>query len=204
MKTLQAKDRDWLAYRHADAIREHIRRVEQAMRAGFGVNAAKKHSNRVARLHLLQGCSQASMSARLCLLLVLLAASILGGGALPMPTTGAFSGVGTYSQAAGNGAGWACEGRTPGHPGLPTVAINAVQFGMGAACGACIEVTGTGKGEGSTPMTGTFKVTVTNILTQGSSGDLDFPKTGSGQWGIKWSFIECPGAVSTSRRMLTA
>ena len=66
-----------------------------------------------------------------------------------------------------------------------------------------VQVTATGKGEGKTPMTGKFKVTVTNILTQGSSGDLDFPKTGNGQWAVNWSFIECPGAVSTSRKMLT-
>lgn len=66
-----------------------------------------------------------------------------------------------------------------------------------------MQVTATGKGQGKTPMTGTFKVTVANILTQGSSGDLDFPKTGDGQWDINWNFIVCPGAVSTSRKMLT-
>ena len=43
--------------------------------------------------------------------------------------------------------------------------------------------------------------TVSNILTQGSVGDLDFPLEGKGQHNIKWSFVPCPqGAVS--RRML--
>ena len=69
-----------------------------------------------------------------------------------------------------------------------------------------VQVTFTGEG---TEQPETFKVTVTNILTQGSVGDLDFPRKGDGQQGIKWSFIECPtddddAKVVTSRRMLAA
>lgn len=67
-----------------------------------------------------------------------------------------------------------------------------------------LQVTGTGKGEGKTPLKGKFQVTVTNILTQGSSGDLDFPKAGDGQWGVSWNFIPCPGAVKHSRRHMLA
>ena len=71
-----------------------------------------------------------------------------------------------------------------------------------AGCCLAEQVTGTGKGVGKKALTGTFKVTVANILTQGQVGDLDFPREGDGQWGIKWSFVKCPGSVSTSRRML--
>lgn len=62
-----------------------------------------------------------------------------------------------------------------------------------------VQVRATGKGKGKTPLAGKFKVTVTNILTSGSTGDLDFPRTGDGRWVIDWSFVKCPG---TSRRLL--
>ena len=63
---------------------------------------------------------------------------------------------------------------------------------------------GTGVGKGKTPMTGIFEVTVTNILTEGGMGDLDFPKSGDGAWDIEWEFVQCPGSSSDSRRMLSA
>lgn len=65
-----------------------------------------------------------------------------------------------------------------------------------------MQVTGNGKGQGSTPLTGTFQVTVTNVFGQGSPGDLDFPRSGDGQWGINWSFVNCPGGKA-GRRMLS-
>ena len=57
--------------------------------------------------------------------------------------------------------------------------------------------------KGKSSMPGKSQFTVTNILTQGGSGDLDFSQDGNGQLALDWSFVECPGAeMSTSRRML--
>ncbi|KAK9800251.1 hypothetical protein WJX73_007065 [Symbiochloris irregularis] len=142
----------------------------------------------------------AEMALSAYIVVAVLALSVVNTAAVP--TSGSFTGTGYFSPAATSG--WACEGRGSPAAGLPTVAINAAQFGMGAACGACIQVTGTGVGKGKTPMTGTYTVTVNNILTQGNLGDLDFPRAGDGEWGIKWSFVKCPGSAASSRRMLQA
>ena len=59
-----------------------------------------------------------------------------------------------------------------------------------------LQVTGTGTGAGKTPITGTQVYTVDNILTQGQSGDLDFPTSGDGRWGIEWEYVSCPSDSS--------
>ena len=61
---------------------------------------------------------------------------------------------------------------------------------------AAVQVTGTGTGRGKTPITGTKVYTIDNILTQGQSGDLDFPTQGDGQWDIEWEFVSCPSSSS--------
>lgn len=45
---------------------------------------------------------------------------------------------GTFSP--GQDGSWACDGKTPAAADVPHVAINAVQFGGGSACGKCIVV----------------------------------------------------------------
>jgi len=76
--------------------------------------------------------------------------------------------------------------------GLSTVAINSPQWQGSASCGMCVQVTGTGKGAGSNPITGTFLAVVDDLCPECKTGSLDLAKNGDGRWGINWVAVDCP------------
>ncbi|KAK9808915.1 hypothetical protein WJX72_006363 [[Myrmecia] bisecta] len=113
------------------------------------------------------------------------------------------SGKATYYGAGSDGGSW-CKGNKglTGYPGLPTVALNGVQFNGGQYCNACVLVKGTGDGLGGTPVSSApQKYTINNICPECASGSLDLAANGDGIWGINWSFVDC-GGKRKSRAML--
>lgn len=104
-----------------------------------------------------------------------------------------FSGDGTYY---GESEGGNCALRPPRpgmYAGMVPVAINDAQYGNSDACGACLEVTGSGEGSGADPITGTFQAYVSDRCPECAEGALDLAKSGDGRWAISWKFVPCPG-----------
>ncbi|CAM9496123.1 unnamed protein product, partial [Scytosiphon promiscuus] len=73
------------------------------------------------------------------------------------------------------------------------VALNDPQYGDSLMCGACLEGTANGNGNGANPVPSSFKGYITDKCPECSWGDLDFSKSGDGRWDIKWEFVPCPG-----------
>jgi len=72
------------------------------------------------------------------------------------------------------------------------VAINAAQYFGSLACGTCLEVTGTGEGSGSDPVTGTFIAYLTDECTGCAENSIDLNEDLDGNWGITWRAVPCP------------
>lgn len=72
------------------------------------------------------------------------------------------------------------------------VAINEDQYDSSRSCGACVEVRGSGRGIGGTPVRGKFRAYVHDRCPECGRGDLDLSKGGDGIWRINWKFIPCP------------
>lgn len=71
------------------------------------------------------------------------------------------------------------------------VAMNAKQYaGM---CGACLEITGKGVGQGGTPVVGTFKAYAMDQCPECAYGDVDISRSGDGRWDVSWKVIPCEG-----------
>lgn len=108
-----------------------------------------------------------------------------------------FKGDGTYYGFTTDGN---CAIRPPVpnmYSGMVPVAINNAQYAGSLACGACLEVEGTGRGLGANPIRGKFKAFVMDRCPECKFGDLDLSASGDGRWEIKWRFVKCPGeAVS--------
>lgn len=83
------------------------------------------------------------------------------------------------------------RGRLPAYKGMVPVAISDVPYAGFEACGACIEVKGTGRGTGDTPIGGKFKAYVHSSCSECAPNDLSLSKEGSGRWGISWKFVPC-------------
>jgi len=103
------------------------------------------------------------------------------------------NGDGTY-YGAQNGKGGACSifPRPAFMSGLSTVAINSPQWMGSSTCGMCVQVTGTGKGSGSNPITGTFIAVVDDLCPECKTGSLDLARNGDGRWGVNWVAVDCP------------
>lgn len=104
-----------------------------------------------------------------------------------------FWGEGTYYGTTERGN---CAIRPPMpemYSGMVPVALNNEQYGTSDACGACLLVTGTGKGSGADPIVGTFKAYVMDRCPECKKGDIDLSKGGDGRWEVSWKFIPCPG-----------
>lgn len=104
-----------------------------------------------------------------------------------------FKGEGTYY---GFTTGGNCAIRPPVpnmYSGMVPVAINDAQYSGSLACGACLEVEGSGRGLGATPIRGKFKAFVMDRCPECKFGDLDLSVSGDGRWDIKWKFVKCPG-----------
>ena len=72
------------------------------------------------------------------------------------------------------------------YQGRQPVSMNAVQFGLGEACGRCLDIIRT------KPARSLQKdCIVTNILPQGESGDLDMPLKQTGRSKVSWTWTEC-------------
>lgn len=103
-----------------------------------------------------------------------------------------FFGEGTYYgyTAAGN---CAMRGPLPSmYKGMVPIAMNNKQYGDSDACGACLLVTGFGKGLGGKPIRGTFKAYVHDRCPECKPGDIDLSVSGDGRWDVSWKFIPCP------------
>ncbi|CAM9416936.1 unnamed protein product, partial [Hapterophycus canaliculatus] len=120
----------------------------------------------------------------------------------PSPTPGDFSGgqYGTEYSGEGTYYGETTEGNcayggdVPGmYSGMIPFALNAPQYGDSLMCGACLEGTASGVGEGATPFPSTFKGFITDQCPECASGDLDMSVSGDGRWDIEWKFVPCPG-----------
>jgi expansin (peptidoglycan-binding protein) len=101
------------------------------------------------------------------------------------------SGDGTY-YGANNGAGGACSIYPKPSFQLNTVAINAPQWAGSGACGMCVQVSGSGQGQGGSPITGTEVYMVDNLCPECKTGSLDLAKNGDGRWKINWIAVPCP------------
>jgi hypothetical protein len=75
-------------------------------------------------------------------------------------------------------------------PGFTTVALNAPQYALGAACGTCIyacfDDLGVGRGERC------IEAIVDDECPECRSGDLDLGEVGDGRWPVNWRIIQCP------------
>lgn len=61
----------------------------------------------------------------------------------------------------------------------------------------CVEITGTGEGSGSDPITGTFTAFVSDQCPECAEGDLDLAESGDGRWDISWKAVPCEtGTIS--------
>jgi len=102
-------------------------------------------------------------------------------------------GDGTY-YGANSGSGGACSiyPRPSFASNIPTVAMNAPQWANSGACGMCLQLSGSGKGSGANPITGTTLVMVDNLCPECKTGSLDLAKNGDGRWSINWIAVDCP------------
>ncbi|XP_059142652.1 expansin-YoaJ-like [Physella acuta] len=111
-----------------------------------------------------------------------------------------YKGDGTYY---GQGTGGTCQYSTP-LPRAATdpkikalVAINRPQFLNSLTCGMCLKVTGSGKGKGANPITGSFIVFVKDLCPECKEGDVDLALNGDGRWDVTIQAVQCPVGAST-------
>jgi len=105
------------------------------------------------------------------------------------------TGQGTYYGTTSQGTCSILSPRPAFANGMKTVAMNQPQFSGGdvsMSCGMCVQVTGTGKGSGSNPITGTFLAVVADLCPECKTGDLDLAVSGDGRWNINWVAVDCP------------
>ncbi len=102
-----------------------------------------------------------------------------------------FHGEGTYYG--GNPYTGNCAIRAPlpkgTYAGRLAVAISDEQYDV--ACGACLTITGTGKGLGANPIIGPIKAYVSDRCYECKHGDLDLSSVGDGRWEINWKVEPC-------------
>lgn len=103
-----------------------------------------------------------------------------------------YHGDGTYYGAteAGN-----CAIRRPRpkmYDRMVPIAINEEQYDGSASCGACLLVTGSGRGQGANPIRGTFLAYVMDRCPECKHGDIDLSMPGDGRWLVSWKFVPCP------------
>lgn len=105
-----------------------------------------------------------------------------------------FSGEGTYYG--GNPFTGNCAIRAPLPPntynGRLAVAINAKQYNV--ACGACVRITGSGRGLGANPIIGPIDAYISDRCFECKHGDLDLSSVGDGRWDIEWQVVPCVAA----------
>lgn len=108
-----------------------------------------------------------------------------------------FHGDGTYyGQTDGGNCAMGKKGLLPRmYQRMLPVAINEEQYANSASCGACIEMTGNGKGIGDprSRIVNIYHAYVHDRCPECKKGDLDLSKSGDGRWQISWKFIPCPG-----------
>lgn len=101
-------------------------------------------------------------------------------------------GEGTYYGFT-TGGNCAMRGELPSmYKGMVPIAINDEQYADSMSCGACLEVEGTGRGIGGTPIRGKFKAFVHDRCPECKKGDVDLSQSGDGRWEVKIKFIPCP------------
>lgn len=59
-------------------------------------------------------------------------------------------------------------------------------------CGMCVEITGTGKGSGASPIIGNRKAMIVDLCPKCRNKALDFAVAGDGRWKIHYRAIDCP------------
>ncbi|KAJ7354970.1 hypothetical protein OS493_029080 [Desmophyllum pertusum] len=72
------------------------------------------------------------------------------------------------------------------------VAANNDDFKNSLGCGMCVEITGSGKGSGSNPVTGVTKAIVHDLCGGCGKGGYDLYIPGDGRWEIESKAIDCP------------
>lgn len=103
-----------------------------------------------------------------------------------------YPGEGTYYGFTTGGNCAMRGGLSSMYNGMVPVAINDEQYADSMSCGACLEVEGSGKGIGGTPIKGKFKAYVHDRCPECKKGDVDLSKSGDGRWHVKIKFIPCP------------
>ncbi|KAL9952114.1 hypothetical protein ACROYT_G039321 [Oculina patagonica] len=77
-------------------------------------------------------------------------------------------------------------------PGWIRVAAGRDDFQKSLGCGMCVEITGSGQGSGSDPVTGVIKAIVHDLCGGCGKGGYDLYIPGDGRWEIKTKAIDCP------------
>lgn len=71
------------------------------------------------------------------------------------------------------------------------VSISGVEWADSLACGVCLEINGTGNGEGATPFTGSYQAIVTNVCDVCEKDNFSVFGDGDGRWEIEYDYVPC-------------
>ncbi|GAB0489485.1 hypothetical protein MMPV_000704 [Pyropia vietnamensis] len=120
-------------------------------------------------------------------------------GTLSAPAEAAFFGTrhagdGTYYGAT-NAGHCSLTPRPAQYAGMTGVAVSTGTYARSSLCGACIRLTGSGRGSGANPITGTRMAYVMDECPScGGRGDVDLAAPGDGRWDVSWTIVPCPTA----------
>lgn len=105
-----------------------------------------------------------------------------------------FSGDGTYyGLTSGGNCAMGPQSNLPHmYRSMVPIAINNDQYDNSKSCGACLLVTGRGRGSGGRPIRGTFRAYIHDRCPECSRGDVDLSASGDGRWHVSWKFVACP------------
>lgn len=71
------------------------------------------------------------------------------------------------------------------------VSISSLHWDDSQSCGSCLEINGTGVGEGDTPFAGTYQAIVTNVCDVCEENTFSLLADGDGKWEIEYEFVSC-------------
>lgn len=125
------------------------------------------------------------------------AAAAVTAAASSLPTAAAFFGTrhagdGTYYGRTNQGH-CSLTPRPAQYAGMTGVAVSTATYAGSSLCGACIRLTGSGRGSGANPITGTRLAYVMDECPScGGRGDVDLAAPGDGRWAVSWNIVPCP------------
>lgn len=136
-------------------------------------------------------------SGRLATTTLAVAAAVVTAAATTLPAAAAFFGTrhagdGTYYGAT-NAGHCSLTPRPAQYAGMTGVAVASATYSGSSLCGACIRLTGSGRGSGANPITDTRLAYVMDECPScGGRGDVDLAMPGDGRWAVSWTVVPCP------------